>query len=45
MHDLAAPLDVLRQTDVDSKQSRHESASLDQICLLTLLHVDNAPAH
>ncbi len=26
MHGLAAPLDVLRQTDVDREQSRHESA-------------------
>jgi hypothetical protein len=33
MHDLAAPLNVLRQTDVDSEQSRHGIFSLEQICL------------
>jgi hypothetical protein len=30
----AAPLDVLRQTDVDSEQSRHDDASLEQTSLL-----------
>jgi hypothetical protein len=30
MHGLAAPTDVLRQTDIDSEQFRHESASLDR---------------
>jgi hypothetical protein len=30
VHGLAAPLDILRQTDVDREQSRHESASPDQ---------------
>jgi hypothetical protein len=33
VHALAAPLDTLRQTDIDGKQSRHENASLDQIRL------------
>ena len=40
VHGLAAPLDVLRQTDVDRKQLRHKNASLDKTSLLTLLHVD-----
>jgi hypothetical protein len=43
VHGLAAPMDVLRQTDVDSEQFRHESASLDQTSLLASPEVDNAP--